>query len=399
MKNITLSKLLLFLIALLATFGQFARLSTMAGAVNWYELVMLLMIIYSFIKYRGSWWSLLKTKTYWLLFIWVAWILASTIFNSFNLNNIALLINGGAYLARTILYLGFAGNLLVLIEKKEVTVQFLQWGLIASLTIQMIIGLGQYLFYPDTRILFYLGWDDHLSRAFGTLFDPGFFGLIMVLGVLICAHLLQTKYRRYLVALLAMFMLALAVSFSRASYVALTVGVLIFGVRATQRRWWLLIPLLLFTLLLVPKDGGGEGQKLLRTQSVAERTEIAQRHLDQFPWQQWLVGRGWYYQTVLNYHHDSNEDNIPQHSQAVDNIYLHIFLSTGAVGALISLVTLGYILWITGKDGLISASWSSVLAHSFFSTALFYPWVMLTLAILTVTFFTGKQPGSHHKSK
>lgn len=398
MKKFSAETVLLSLIAFSSVLGQFARFSTPVGDVNWHEIAMGVLIMKTIYSWPTTWLKILPAKTFKLAISWLVWILLVTLANSYFDSNRELLINGGAYWLRLCLYFAFVASLWILKTKKVISTKQVIWGVIAWLAMQMLLGLGQYLFYPDTRVLFYLGWDDHLNRAFGTLFDPGYFGLMMVVGVLLTVYKLSTVNNRTLVVLLAMFMLLLAVSFSRASYLALVVGVLILGLQPAKRRWLLLIPLLVLTLVLIPKDGGGEGQKLLRTRSIAERQEIATRHVSTFPPTEWLYGRGWYYQSAVDYH--GGEDELPlapQHSQAVDNAFLHVLLSSGVIGLTLFLTNIAYWLYCLRAETVYIAIWAAVLVHSMFSTAVFYAWVMLLLAVLTIAFFTSEKPRSNQK--
>ena len=42
-------------------------------------------------------------------------------------------------------------------------------------------GYLQYIFYPNLRNLFYLGWDEHMYRIFSVFLDPNFAGAFFVL--------------------------------------------------------------------------------------------------------------------------------------------------------------------------------------------------------------------------
>src|SRR3989338_6680935 len=46
------------------------------------------------------------------------------------------------------------------------------------------LGLGQYIFLPDTRFLLSYGWDEHYWRLIGTVLDPNYMGVMMGMIVL-----------------------------------------------------------------------------------------------------------------------------------------------------------------------------------------------------------------------
>ncbi|MBU2577563.1 hypothetical protein KKA69_01905, partial [Patescibacteria group bacterium] len=64
-------------------------------------------------------------------------------------------------------------------ERKSSSKYFIFGGLAIA-----FIAIGQYIFFPDTRILKYLGWDDHYFRAIGSFLDPAFTGIILVLSLI-----------------------------------------------------------------------------------------------------------------------------------------------------------------------------------------------------------------------
>jgi hypothetical protein len=155
-------------------------------------------------------------------------------------------------------------------------------------------------------------------------------------------------------------------------------------------------------VLLAPKDGGGEGQKLLRTNSVAAREEVIVHHTRSITWPEILVGRGWYYEgarqlQVQGISQDAGQTVVDQsvgrnNAQSVDNLYLHVFLSTGTVGTLLFTISLGLWLKQLWPDILLRTTMMIILCHSLFSTSLLYPWVLLLIA-----FFLSEQPSAHQK--
>ena len=66
-----------------------------------------------------------------------------------------------------------------LLAKKSLII-LLKYAFITTL----FFAFYQYLFLPDLRPLKYLGWDDHLYRLTGAFLDPGFAGIILILGFL-----------------------------------------------------------------------------------------------------------------------------------------------------------------------------------------------------------------------
>lgn len=385
-----LQKWLLVAIMLVSVLGQFARFSSIVGLINIHEVLMALLVLINFFSNPKLWLQKIKTLPGILILLTISWFLTITAWNAIGFNSQSLLLIGWAYLLRTALYLVFAFALQILIERQQLQRSTIKTVLLIWLGIQAIIGLGQYLWFPDTRLLYYLGWDDHLSRAFGTLFDPGFFGLLMALGVIIASSQIigLSKLKQ---VLLILFIWTTALSFSRASYLAAICGLLFLLIKTKQKKIITSILLLIGAIILAPKDGGGEGQKILRTQSLAERQEVTQKHLKNITWSNYLVGRGWYYEKALDLDQQSSEVVMAsQHAQSVDNVFLHFLLSGGVAGLLLS-ISLIIILTKQGSD-LFQASMIGVLTHSLFSPALLYPWILLVLALIwQIRYTKGKE--------
>lgn len=383
-------------ILLLSFLGQFARLDSPLGRVSLHELLMLPVILAFFWKYRASFQELLKSRLVWLTGAFLLWTTLTTSWNAAALQLPELLTEGFAYLSRLGLYLAFAAALFLWGRSRDFSSRALLEASYIWLLLQALVGIGQFLLFPDSRLLFYLGWDDHLSRAFGTLLDPGFFGLFMVFGALLSfSFALQFKgqKKRLSIFALAFCMSALALSYSRASYVAFVVAVMVLSFLWKQRSVLLLIPLLVLCIVLLPKDGGGEGQNLLRTRSIEAREEVLEYHTQGISTRELIIGRGWYYESALAIHEKALQANNPEkqetsvrrnNAQAVDNVYLHMLFSTGIIGTIFFAAWLCLLLWQLRYYPELLAAWAAVLVHSLFSTALLYSWCLLILASLTL---------------
>jgi len=395
-----------WLILALALLGQFARFDLPVGRVSLHELLLLPFSGLLFVKYRAATRTLAREPLALLMAGFVVWTALTTLFHSLSLQIPAVWAEGSAYLARLVLYLFFGGALWAWSRAKDFPRRRITLSVAVWLFLQALIGLGQFLLFPDSRALYFLGWDDHLSRAFGTLLDPGFFGLFMAWGAILSFVFASTslgKQRLLWIAALALFMSTLALSYSRASYVAFLAGVGALSWRWKQRSVLLLIPLLVLCLVLLPKDGGGEGQNLLRTRSIEAREEVLEYHAADLNAEQLLFGRGWYYESALALHEQALLERDPskqaavssrQNAQAVDNVYLHVFFSTGAIGFVLYTCWQALLLWKVRSSPELLALWAAVLVHSLFSTALLYSWSMLLVAILCVSISNQRKSGS-----
>lgn len=288
------------------------------------------------------------------------------------------LLVAGLYLVRLIAYFGL--YLLAYDNRKDIPYRKYLTAIGLSMA---VFGLIQYCFWPDTSALKYLGWDDHYYRLIGTFLDPGFTGIVLVLGILLLITNFRNSLTDYL--LIITYYLALALTYSRASFLGLLGGVGAMGIKRKNAKLFLLSVLtLMLTLVLLPKKSGGEGVLLTRTSTIEARVgnwQNAWQIIKKYP----LFGVGFnayrYAQKQAGF---LSVDWQTNHAAAgVDNSYLFIWATTGIFGLLGLLWLLGTILKTAWEKSL--AAWVTliaVLVHSLFTNSLFYPWVMGWLAFI-----------------
>src|SRR5690606_20055337 len=142
-----------------------------------------------------------------------------------------------------------------------------------SIVIAATIGWYQYIFIPDLTILKNLGWDDHLYRLTGSFFDPGFMGIILVVGVFLgIRKFLEIGSKQYAFISLFLF-ITLLFTYSRASYVAFLVGIIYFLFNTKKYRKYLLVLLFLPLVVILLPRRVGKGVKLEREFSINVRIE------------------------------------------------------------------------------------------------------------------------------
>lgn len=135
-------------------------------------------------------------------------------------------------------------------EEKQVT-----WASLCLLTLLLCIaGFIQLKIAPDFTQYEALGWDPHQNRLLSTWFDPNFVGgfLAFMIPIFLARTWEDKKSRKFLIPLLGLALIALALTLSRSSYLALLTGLLVFGL---LRSYKVLLAgtLILATLLfLVP---------------------------------------------------------------------------------------------------------------------------------------------------
>lgn len=384
--KLQLSTTLLALIAWTSLLGQFARLETAVGKVNIYEILMVFFMLFT-IRKNLNIRSIFRSKIFWTSAVFIVWSVGITLFRSWP--HITETFSGLAYLVRITLYAGFGWSVYSWCKGSKTKKHSLEQGITFWFIAMILLGIGQYLLLPDTRILAELGWDDHLSRAFGTLFDPLFFGCITALSsIWMFWHGLKekTQAKTWLWAVgFAGSLLATTLSFSRSAYLAYMVAFLTLAFVLRQRKVLLAVPLLIMALVLVPKDGGGEGQKLLRTRSIEQRIEHSEYQTRDWTQNEMLFGRGWNVNETQKkraegfseeYQLSSTPEDISQnHAQFVDSLYLQIWLASGFIG-LSMFITLLFLVW-NSQNTLGKSLLALVATHSLVSPSFFYPWILL----------------------
>lgn len=267
---------------------------------------------------------------------------------------------GAMYLLRWIVYSSLAG---VIIQSIKV-VPIVGIG-------TAILGIFQYLLFPDTRALTAFGWDPHYYRLVGTLLDPGFTGLILVLTLI---FMVVNKYHKFWWAVVYV---ALALTYSRTSYLAFFTAFTWISIKKKTWKYFLFtLCLISVTVTVLPRWSDGEGVKLERTSTVWARIEswkTAWRIFTNNP----IIGVGF-----NTYRYAQNASPQSHAGAGSDSSILLVMATTGIVGLIYYLKYLKS-LWKIGENSLIiSTSLVAILIHSWFLNSLFYPAVMLWIALL-----------------
>jgi O-antigen ligase len=245
-------------------------------------------------------------------------------------------------------------------------------------------GLLQYLIFPDLRELKWLGWDDHYYRLTGTLLDPGFTGIILALTTLLALGIkLQPKLKILSVTLPTA---ALLLTYSRASYIAFLVGLVVFALMGKKLKKGLVAVLIFLAVLFLLPQAESEGTNLLRVYSLFQRMET---------WQQGIliirnnpvfgVGFNLLRYAKLRYGLLGEDWQTSHSASGLDNSYLFVLATTGVVGFIFCLNLFYRLVKIivknkkaqTGISTSTLASLSAVAVHAIFNNTLFYPWVII----------------------
>ncbi|PJE67726.1 hypothetical protein COU95_00825 [Candidatus Shapirobacteria bacterium CG10_big_fil_rev_8_21_14_0_10_40_9] len=296
----------------------------------------------------------------------------------------------GLYLVRWVVY---AGLYFVIYDlTRKIGNWKLEIGnlLIYSGVVAAVFGLLQYIFLPDTRFLEKYGWDPHLYRVIGTFFDPGFLGAILVLTLILIVTLnwdkqsllLRNRRNRMLILAGIIVYFALALTYSRASYLAYLAGMGTIAWFKKSPKFFLTVFLVgVLTVFLLPRPEG-EGVRLERESTIKYRI---------INWEQSLtiaqknpvfgVGFNAYRYAQRRYGFLKEPEWQLSHAGAgADSSLLFILATTGIVGT-------SFYLWLWWKilktgDLIILASAFALLVHSTFVNSLLYPWIMAWMWII-----------------
>ncbi len=292
----------------------------------------------------------------------------------------------GLYLVRWVVYAGLYFVIYDLIHNPKIKISNFKIQipnlLIGVGVATATLGLLQYIFIPDTRFLEKYGWDPHLYRVIGTFFDPGFLGAILVLTLILIVALDWEKKNRLLIFAGIIVYLALALTYSRASYLAYLTGMGTIAWFKKSPKFFLTVFLVgAVTVFLLPRPEG-EGVRLERESTIKYRI---------INWKQSLtiaqknpvfgVGFNAYRYAQRRYGFlDIPEWQVTHAGAGADSSLLFILATTGIVG-------ISFYLWLWWKifktRGLIIlASAFALLVHSTFVNSLLYPWLMAWMWIL-----------------
>ncbi|MDD4785497.1 MAG: O-antigen ligase family protein [Candidatus Shapirobacteria bacterium] len=231
----------------------------------------------------------------------------------------------------------------------------------------IIFGLIQYFLWPNFTYFNSLNWDPHLYRLVSTFFDPTFTALIYLF--LIITVFLDKKFPLRKIILIVSY-LALALTYSRSSYLSFLVAFTFIAYQKKSLKIFLLSFLLIFsTILLLPRFEG-EGTKLERTSSISAKIENYKEAFSVFlkaP----VIGHG--YNNISSIRQIKDQDS--HSNSSFDGSLITILTTNGLIGLTIFILGLKntFIRGNIKTKTIIIA----LLFHSLFANSLLYPWILL----------------------
>lgn len=388
----------------LASLGQLQRVQiTTSLAVYLQDIgIFLWLLIYQW-RHQYQNWNLPTLKTFFKLkpaiFWTLSWIFFGWVLALVQTGDWQLLIRPVLYLLRLSLILVFGHSLAKRLSfvwpaqsKKILPTVAIIFGLCI-----LFWGLLQYFWLPDTRFLKTFGWDDHYYRLISTLFDPGFTGLILGItlfgwlgwvGAEVSRRSSLKPWSKILWLLISISLLGgILLTYSRASYLAIGLGLGWLGFKNRRNRqshllWLSLILILILELgtFILPARTG-EGVNLQRTSTIISRIDTNQLAIKNLSFSQWWLGKGLF---VTNRHQTLSQ--LPDHAQLPDNIFVTFLTGIGLGGLLVLVKLWGQKSWLywQGLTSWIQSIWIAVLVHSLFNNSLFQPQIWLLLQLWLV---------------
>lgn len=231
----------------------------------------------------------------------------------------------------------------------------------------VIFGLIQYFIWPNFTYFKSLSWDPHLYRLVSTFFDPTFTALIYLFLIII---IFLTKNFPYKIPILIISYIALALTYSRSTYIAFLIAFTFIAYQKKNLKIFILSSLLILsTIFLLPRLEG-EGTKLERTSSIAAKIENYKEALTVFS-KSPIIGHGY-----NNLFYVRQIKNPTSHANSgFDGSLMTTLTTNGLIGLI--LFVLGLKTMFIRGNLITKTILLSVIFHSLFANSLLYPWILL----------------------
>jgi len=302
------------------------------------------------------------------------------------------------YLVRFIMYSSIYFYV-VTFSKKEI--EFVTSVLFYAGACLVFLGYLQFFLYPNLRNLYYMGWDDHLYRLFGTFLDPNYTGVFYVLYSIFLAGLLTLKkypFNKFVMGgLLVLTLIAILLTYSRTTFIMLLVGYVAFQI--IQKKFvYLGIGVICFVaLLFFFSNPNIENRNPFRVASSIARLESIRDGLIVFS-NKPLFGVGFnsYRYAQHKYKTRTGPDWVRSHADAgVENSFVFVLATTGIVGFITYIILLktmiisSYKRLNTSYGKIAFVSLVALIVSAQFINSLFYPsllvWMWVILGIMEST--------------
>ena len=343
------------------------------------DLIVFFLFIYWLLRVKKSRYKLLKPIT---LFSVIAFFSLLINFSNYSIEQLFI---SSLYLLRWLLY----SSIYFIFRDigKNQSEKIRKYTMFTGIAILMT-GLVQFIFYPSLRGLYYLGWDEHLSRLFSTFLDPNFAGVILVL-FFIFAFILRAKIfgdrKKLSYFILFIIFLGIILTYSRGAILMFISSSLAYSF--VKKDWKIIgstiVVFSIVFLLLIP-GFYLENTNLLRTVSTKERIGTSIKALQIFKENPLGVGFNAYRYAREKFGEKDLSVAGPSHSGAgVDNSFIFVLVTSGFLG----LISYFYLLFGLFRLGLskLSNNYGLILVVSVFGlivnsltiNSMFYSFIML----------------------
>lgn len=347
------------------------------------DLTVFVLIILAFFRLRYK----LKKPPIFIIagFIFILIAILSLILTPLNLNFVEYLASF-SYTLRLILYLSLGWVILsgaFVNLKKNIPSTLLLSGVGLS-----ILGLLQFIIFPNLGPLQEFGWDPHYFRTVSTFLDPNFTGayFVLTLTLIFQNRAGALNWSRHTI-FFALVYLALLTTFSRSSYLMFLIGGLTLSY-FNKSKAILLKTLILFIILM----GGfylytyfvASPRNIDRTQSASSRINTWTQGIEIFKHSPILgVGFNSYRYAMREYNLSDSSFLQSRGSSTNDSSLLSVLATTGILGFIVYIIFIISILYagIKGNPSL-TAGLSGLIIHSLFANSLFYPFIFLWVILM-----------------
>jgi O-antigen ligase len=293
--------------------------------------------------------------------------------------SVSVVIQGLLYLGRFVCY---SLVFLVVVNGRIKTDSWL-WGIYGVGVGFALLGLLQFILFPSLASLRYLGWDPYYYRVFSTLLDPNFTGILLVVSLFLGFYLRTAVKRNVFVASQIIIFIALLLTSSRSSFLALGAGVSMYAILKKRWIWIIGFVVLAGVYVAVPKPAM-EAFRLDRTVSSFARVNNWQQSTLLFV-QKPILGMGFSNKPLITSAAHVVEDAPSNAGSGIDSSLLFVLVTTGLLGFVCFMGIVKHMLELSmsvlKKDkmlGEVAFVWLGALGvHSLFTNSLFYAWVMI----------------------
>lgn len=353
--------ILFYLTSFLFSLGQLGRVSLFYQQVNFYlyEVILTFSVFFLIFKYRvkpiNEGWNKFRSIFVFLTVLSLSLLISLKEFTQFE-NLVGLL-----YLGRLYLYFFYFLYFHYHSQKNKNFFKVIKNGIFIIAISTIASSFMQYFLYPDLRNLFYQGWDPHLYRTFGVFFDTSISAAIFGIFLLVVNQ----------PVIKIIYLLLVALSFSRSVYLSLTVTLIYQFIQQKQLKNIIFFLVFFIALIFAIPKPSGEGVNLKRLYSINSRTVDYSQGINLWK-NKPLIGYGY---NRIRYVKKSDS----LHSGAsYSSSFLTILVSSGILG----LISFIWVLWSFRKlNKLASLILIFVSIISLFDNVILHPFILFLVFV------------------